>query len=290
MKSILLLALSAIILSQSYGFAYAEVPIITIETDSSSYEEGEVITISGSVSDFRESDPYTNFDVTIRLIAPNNNIVSISQVSLDDGFYSTSILAQGPLWKLDGDYTVSVSQGSDRNASTTFTFIHSAPEEEVTTEVEAEAAEAAEAAEQAAAEAVVMAAPREPAIDLVDTLSYNISGGSVSSIITNSDDATLVVAVDASDDGELSITMKGNYITAFDDDSYFVLVNNEEVWFSQDGSTLTIPFEAGTEKIEIVGSAVVPEFGTIAMAVLAVAIISIIVITAKTKTQLIPKL
>ena len=135
-----------------------------------------------------------------------------------------------------------------------------------------------------------MVTPREPAIDLVDTLSYNITGGSVSSIITNSDDATLVVAVDASDDGELSITMDSNYITAFDDDSYFVLVNNEEVWFSQDGSTLTIPFEAGTEKIEIVGSAVVPEFGTIAMVVLAVAIISIIVITAKTKTQLIPKL
>ena len=154
-----------------------------------------------------------------------------------------------------------------------------------------QAAEQAVAAEAALADAVMAAAaPREPAIDLVDTLSYNISGGSVSSIITNSDDATLVVAVDASDDGELSITMDSNYITAFDDDSYFVLVNNEEVWFSQDGSTLTIPFEAGTEKIEIVGSAVVPEFGTIAMVVLAVAIISIIVITAKTKTQLIPKL
>ena len=157
--------------------------------------------------------------------------------------------------------------------------------------LEAAAAESLAAAEAAAeAAAMAAAAPREPAIDLVDTLSYNISGGSVSSIITNSDDATLVVAVDASDDGELSITMNSDYITAFDDDSYFVLVNNEEVWFSQDGSTLTIPFEAGTEKIEIVGSAVVPEFGTIAMVVLAVAIISIIVITAKTKTQLIPKL
>ena len=150
MKSILLLALSAIIISQSYGFVYAdhegnshanfqvatqsseEIPIITIETDSSSYVEGEVITVSGSVSDFRESDPYTNFDVTIRLIAPNNNIVSISQVSLDDGFYSTSIIAQGPLWKLDGDYTISASQGSDRNASTTFTFVHSESEGEVT--------------------------------------------------------------------------------------------------------------------------------------------------------------
>ena len=161
MKSILLLALSAIILSQSYGFAYAdhsgnshanfqvasqatEVPIITIETDSSSYMDGDKIFVSGSVSDFRESDPYTNFDVTIRLLAPNNNIVSISQVSLDDGFYSTSILAQGPLWKLDGDYTISVSQGSDRNASTTFTFIHSEPEEEVIEVSEEEVIEVSE--------------------------------------------------------------------------------------------------------------------------------------------------
>ena len=127
-----------------------------------------------------------------------------------------------------------------------------------------QAAAAAEAAAAIALEAKVVAmVPRDPAIDLVNTLKYNISGGSVSSIITNSDDATLVVALDASDDGELSITMNSNYITAFDDDSYFVLVNNEEIWFSQDGSTLTIPFEAGTEKIEIVGSAVVPEFGTI---------------------------
>ena len=158
--------------------------------------------------------------------------------------------------------------------------------------LEAQQAAEAKAAEAAAieAEVVVMAEPRDPAIDLINTLRYSVSGGSVSSIITNSDDATLVVALDASDDGELSITMNSNYITAFDDDSYFVLVNNEEVWFSQDGSTLTIPFEAGTEKIEIVGSAVVPEFGTIAMVILAVAIISIIVITAKTKTQLIPKL
>ena len=56
------------------------------------------------------------------------------------------------------------------------------------------------------------------------------------------------------------------------------------------GRTLHIDYDAGTEKIEIVGSHVVPEFGTIAMIVLAVAIVSIIAIAAKTKTVLIPKL
>jgi len=147
-----------------------------------------------------------------------------------------------------------------------------------------------EDAAAAAAEAAAAEAARDPAVDLVDTLDYSISSGSVSSIMTNSDDATLVVAIDTSDDGELSINLDSDYITAFDDGSYFVLVNGEEVWFSQDGYDLTIPYESGTEKIEIVGSHVVPEFGTIAMIVLAVAIVSIIVLTTKTRATLIPKL
>jgi len=134
MKEILLLALSAIILSQSYGFAYADhggihntaegAGTITIGTDSSSYTTGEMINVSGSVSDYDESDPFKNFDMTLKLIAPNGNIVTISQIPLNsDGSYSTYIPAQGPLWIYDGDYTVSVSHGLDKNASTTFTFI-----------------------------------------------------------------------------------------------------------------------------------------------------------------------
>ena len=134
MKAILLLVLSAIILSQSYGFVYAdhgghhyaaaEVGAITVVTDSSSYTTGGMINVSGSVSDYDESDPFKNFDMTLKLVAPNGNIITISQISLNsDGSYSTYIPAQGPLWKYDGDYTVSVSHGSDKNASATFTFI-----------------------------------------------------------------------------------------------------------------------------------------------------------------------
>ena len=124
MKAILLFALSAIILSQGYGFAHGAEDIVTVATDSSSYEEGEMISVSGSVSDYDESDPFKNFDVTLKLIAPNGNIITISQIPLNsDGSYSTFIPAQGPLWKFDGEYTISVNQGSDINASTTFTFI-----------------------------------------------------------------------------------------------------------------------------------------------------------------------
>ena len=157
MKAILLFALSAIILSQSYGFAYGAT--ISVATDSSSYEAGEMIGVSGSVSDYVESDPFKNFDVTLKLVAPNGNIITISQISPNsDGSYSTFIPAQGPLWKFVGDYTISVSWGSDNNASTTFTFI-SEPEE-IIEEVEQE--EVIEISEEELAEVVEETETPEP--------------------------------------------------------------------------------------------------------------------------------
>ena len=127
--------------------------------------------------------------------------------------------------------------------------------------------------------------------DLSDQFVASVTSGVIHHIGANSDDDTLLVHLfGADDDGELKITLNSDIITPFDDGSYFVLINSEEVEFEQMGRTLHIDYDAGTEKIEIVGSHVVPEFGTIAMIVLAVAIVSIIAITAKTKTSLIPKL
>ncbi len=194
MKVILLFALSAIILSQSYGVAHAvhvsahlgldlEIePPITVATDSSSYEEGEMISVSGSVSDYVESDPFKNFDVTIKLVAPNGNIVSISQIPLNsDGSYSTFIPAQGPLWKFDGDYTISVSWGSDTNVSTTFTFI-SEPEE-VTEEVTEE--EVIEISEEELAEGCGEGTHLEDGICVLDETTVEpafVSTGSVPTV------------------------------------------------------------------------------------------------------------
>jgi len=127
--------------------------------------------------------------------------------------------------------------------------------------------------------------------DLSDQFTASVTSGVIHHIGANSDDDTLLVHLfGADDDGELKITLNKDIITPFDDGSYFVLINSEEVEFEQMGNTIHVEYAAGTEKIEIVGSHVVPEFGTIAMIILAVAIVSIIAITAKTKISLIPKL
>ncbi len=181
MKVILLFALSVIMLSQSYGFAYAAT--ISVTTDSSSYEEGEMISVSGSVSDYDESDPFKNFDVTLKLIAPNGNIITISQIPLNsDGSYSTFIPAQGPLWKFDGDYTISVNHGSDNNASTTFTFI-SEPEE--VTEEEVTEEEVIEISEEELAEGCGPGTHLEDGICVLDETTVEpafVSTGSVPTV------------------------------------------------------------------------------------------------------------
>ena len=147
-----LLALSPVIV-------YAESQTISVETNSSSYEKGSSISISGLITNYDASDPNEVFQITLRVIAPNNNIVTVDQIVPNSGgTYSTSVNTEGANWKLSGDYTVMVNY-ADQSASTTFTLIipeMEAAEAEVAeaeaVEAEAAEAEAVEAAEAEAAE------------------------------------------------------------------------------------------------------------------------------------------
>ena len=144
-----LLALSPVIV-------YAASQTISVETDSSSYEKGSSIAISGLITNYDISDPNEVFQITLRVIAPNNNIVTVDQIVPNSGgTYSTSVNTEGANWKLSGDYTVMVNYAA-QTASTTFTLIIPEIEAAEAEAVEAEAAEAeaveAEAAEAEAAE------------------------------------------------------------------------------------------------------------------------------------------
>ena len=135
------------LLALSPAFVYAESQTISVETDSSSYEKGSSIAISGLITNYDASDPNEVFQITLRVIAPNNNIVTVDQIVPNSGgTYSTSVNTEGANWKLGGDYTVMVNY-ADQSASTTFTLIIPEMEAAEAEAVEAEAAEA-EAAEK----------------------------------------------------------------------------------------------------------------------------------------------
>ncbi len=128
--------------------------------------------------------------------------------------------------------------------------------------------------------------------DVTGDLNTSASSGEVHAIMANPFDSTLIITMHGVDeDGELTITLDSDVIEPFSDGGFFVLVDGEENHdYEQDGNFVVIPYHAGTSTIEIIGASVVPEFGAIAGLVLAAAIISIIVLSAKTRLNVIPKI
>jgi predicted secreted protein with PEFG-CTERM motif len=240
---------------------------IVVTTDKTSYSEGEPIMVTGEVSEI-----LFGYAISIMTIAPNGNVVSIDQVMVgSDKTFSTELSAGGSLMKQGGEYTIQVLYGTEnRTAETTFTFAGSSD-----------------------------SGPDGPLIGVSGTdfmVGYQITGGKLISITPDVDANSLIIAIDATDDGQLTITLPRELIDAKigdSDDDFFVLVDGEEVDFDETATstdrTLVISFPAGAEEIEIIGTHVVPEFGAIAALILAVAIISIIAVSAKSRLSIMPR-
>jgi len=119
-------------------------------------------------------------------------------------------------------------------------------------------------------------------LDLGQMVYTEVTNGEVTSIIAKTAENSLVISLETTEDGILSFTASDFLIRPFSDGIFFVLVDGEEIdSIKYENKILTIPYTANTEKIEVYGSYVIPEFGTIAMIILAVAIVSIIVLSRK---------
>jgi len=57
-------------------------------------------------------------DITLKVTAPNGNVVSVSQISPSGGSFMTTIETGGALWSQDGMYTISAHQGAASNYQT----------------------------------------------------------------------------------------------------------------------------------------------------------------------------
>ena len=130
---------------------------------------------------------------------------------------------------------------------------------------------------------------------------YTMKGGIISTMNLNQKNLSLVINIVTSSDGNLNINLPRDAIDSVDsngqDIDFIVLMyeGNSEIPIQTDVRkvetgdefrSIDIPVKDGDTKIEIVGTHVVPEFGTIAMIVLAVAIVSIIAVSAKSRLSL----
>ena len=258
--------------------------VITINTDKSVYDHTDTITITGTVYPVDENE----VPVTIMLVNQYTSIVSIDQLDVNsDGSWSGQIVLnpEDRLQSEDGVYEIRAQYVSTKITTSI----------ELTNAVETETSEGVEMGTAVTGTAVIGTDVTGPGGEPY----YKLAGGQIDydetcnaspAFFANADDDSIVIYLDPTNDGILTVTLHEELIKPFEDGTFAVIVNNQEMQdFTQVGNTLTIPCIVGTEKIEIHGSWAIPEFGVIAIMILAVAIVSIIVVTAKTKLSLVPR-
>jgi len=275
MLKIIFLALLSFMLITPTAFA-DETQNISLRTDNQAYVEGEVITISGKVDQV-----ILGLQVSIQIFFEKNQI-GISQVKVSqDGEFSEKITAGGPLWKNEGQVIIKATYGESSVERVIDFFKESSGEY---------------------AEIYEVKIPNAGTFDVF----YTMKGGDVTGMALNQKNLSLVVNIDTNSDGVLDIKLLRDNIDALSgnglDIDYIVLVYEKDnsvvpiqteykkIDKNDDYRALSIPIKNNDVKVEIVGTHVVPEFGTIAMIVLAVAIVSIIAVSAKSRLSIMPRI
>ena len=237
---------------------------VSVWTEKTDYGHNDIIMIEGQVANVAPG-----FPVTITVVSPLNSIVTIDQIALsEDGSFKTTLNTAGDMWKYDGTYTIKVNYGSTEKSNSI--------KVELTGGV-GHTPDYSTPSTQCSANSISADGQCIP---------FSISGGTVTGATLNINDNSIIININAEDDGTLTVTPS----KTTQDGIFMVLVDGEE-WDDVEivANKVTVMFPAGAETIEIIGTYVIPEFGTIAAMILAVAIISIIAVSAKSRLSIIPR-
>ena len=247
--------------------SFAQEPIL-VEVSSSSYEEGDIIVISGKVSTI-----ILDYQVTIQIFNEDNNLIEIRQIVVaQDGSFTTTIIAQGSQWQNEGDYAIRASYGEGNVAEANFEFF-----------LYKEIAELSDYYE-------VDAKPYG-----TFDVEYIIRGGILETMKIEPEIFALIVDIESTSDGSIILDLPREAIDAKksdgSDDLFIIIIDGMEVIYdeaitNENTRTITIQFEEGDSDIIVIGTQIIPEFGTIAPLILAVSIISVIILSTKKKMQI----
>ncbi len=243
------------------------IPFLTVKTDDNRYDEGDTIVISGQLKTVIVDTP-----IILQVLFEETRVIEIAQFfPAQDGSYSHTIIAEGDLWKNEGEYLIIVSHGTGNDAETTITFTPKQEFLETTDSFEVEI-------------------PNGGTFDI----KYTIQGGKVKDMVLEPDNFTLLILIESPDEGTISLKLPRESIDAEkpngQDETFIILIDNiqfpyEEVETNLQTRLISINFEEGDSEIEIIGTFVIPEFGTITAMILVLGIIITVGFT-KNKFQL----
>ena len=267
-----LLIITITITAVSTPTVLAQESIVSVQTDDNHYDEGDTIAISGAVNTIISNTP-----VTLQVYF-EGNIQDIAQITVaQDGSYSHTILAEGARWNNQGEYSVTVTYGKGNTAETVFTY--SPKSERITTINHFE-----------------VSAGSHGTFDV----DYTIVGGTVDNMEIEYSSLALRVDIIATDEGSITLDLPRDFIGAENengrDEIWIVLIDNIPASYSESGvqedsRVITINFEEGDANILVIGTYVVPEFGTVTMMMILIAGVTAAVLAVRrnSKFQLITK-
>ena len=276
-KEISILVLSGLILLPFFGgdvFAQSN-QVLTVTTEKESYASGEPVVIVGLVE-----IKLAGTDALIRVFSPIGNMIHLAQVDVDStgSFSETVATSIGGNWKETGTYTIQMNYG-DNSAEAQFEYggMISAGVQDKTPEF-----------------TIVDNESLSESIVIEDNpVNYEITCAEILGMMPDYENKSLIIEINTTCDGVLTITLPKDVIDT-DEEGFFILVDGDEVKHDalseSEFWTLNIPFSNGSEEIEIIGTFVIPEFGTIAVLVLVAAITTIVMISAKNKQIFYPKI
>ena len=260
------ITLLSIIFSMGIIFQTAEADPISISSNNDIYYAGDYIVIFGSVDTVFESMP-----VTVQIYY-QSTLVDVAQIpTAKDGTFAVTFTADGQQWAEDGTYSARAQYSTNVIAEITFEFYNKVID--------------------SSSAAFPVDIPNSGTFDV----GYTIIGGEVKNIEMDMERYSILIETSMDGNGNLVLKLPRESFDAQSgdtDENFIVLVSKEntsaenfanaqyeEIGTSAEYRTIRIPLESGDKWVEVIGTYVIPEFGSIVMMILLVGTISAIIIS-----------
>jgi predicted secreted protein with PEFG-CTERM motif len=247
---------------------YKEMFPLTVWTDSQVYDHHSTIKVNGYLT------PENNVAPVLAVVTnPVGNIVTVQQISTDvDGNFSFELKTESPLWKQNGDYILKVQSGTEtRQFKTKFTLVPSITD----------------SANSCVPEKISVLTNN----GRIYCIPFKITTGDVTDTggTLNPDKKTITLEITGNDIESIIFDIP-RYIldskSATGDDSVFLVMSNgkiveyQELESDSDSRQIKLDYPSVPKAtFEIVGTHIIPEFGSMALLILVGSIISILVIS-----------
>ena len=240
---------------------------ISVSTSRDIYYEDDIIVVFGKVTTMISELP-----VTIQLYH-EDSLIAVDQVELAlDGTFATDFRAKGNFWKEDGTYIVRAFYTPEKISEKTFQFFQKPS--------------------SGTSSFFPVDIPNSGSFDL----GYSIIGGEINDIILNQEHYSLLIELKADSNGNIVLKLPRENIEAKTsegmDEIFIVLISKtgldgddftevefKEIETGPDFRTMSIQFEEDDRWIEIIGTYVIPEFGTIVTMILLIAVTTTIIMS-----------